>query len=117
VIVALLLVGFGVWQAWHCTDATMTSPMAATTMGHDSFASHTAEPVRVSTDEKPAPGMPTGVAALCITVLASLAAALVLTSSPLRLLGLLRPLGQFLWRPVIVPAKAPALAHLGISRT
>ncbi len=120
-IVALLLTGFGLWQAWQCTDGMMTSPMAATTMSatmtaHDLPTGHGAQPANASPDQ-PDPGMPAGMAALCISVLASFAAALIVLASPLRLLGLLRRLGQVLLRPIEMPVRAPVLAQLCISRT
>lgn len=119
-VVALILAGFGLWQAWNCTDGMMMSPMAATTMtatmSHDGSGGHVAGPVHAAAD-KEAPGMPAGMAGLCITVLASFAAALILMSSPPRLLGLLRRLGALLLRPVEVPAIAPVLAQLCVSRT
>lgn len=120
VVVALILAGFGLWQAWNCTDGMMMSPMAATTMtatmSHDASTGHLAAPVHAAPHHE-APGMPAGMAGLCITVLASFAAALILMSSPLRLLGLLRRLGALLLRPVDVAAIAPALAQLCVSRT
>jgi hypothetical protein len=119
-IVALLLTGLGLWQAWTCTDGTMTSPIAATTMtaamGHANPTGHGTEPAHAAADEH-SPGMPAGMTGLCITVLAGMAAALMLMSSPMRLLGLLRRLSALLIAPVDGPVRAPALARLCVSRT
>ena len=120
-IVALLLAGLGLWQAWTCTDGTMTSPIAATTMtaamGHAGPVGHGTEPEHAAADEQHSPGMPAGMTGLCITVLAGMAAALMLMISPMKLLGLLRRLGALLIAPVDGPARAPALARLCVSRT
>jgi hypothetical protein len=124
-IVALLLAGFGLWQGWSCTDGMMTSPMTGsamastmiTTMVHDVPAAHVGGPVQVASEEQPDPGIPAGLAGLCLSVLASLAATFLLMGSPLRLLGLLRRLCESLLRPVEVAVCAPALARMCVSRT
>lgn len=124
-IVALLLAGFGLWQGWTCTDGMMTSPMSGTAkparmitaVAHDAPAGHGGGPVHVASEEQPAPGIPTGLAGLCLSVLASLAAALMPVGSPLRLVELLRHLGESLLRPVPVAVCAPALARMCVSRT
>jgi hypothetical protein len=122
-LVALLLAGLGLWQAWQCSDGMMaspmtpttpvTTPMTATMSSMDLDATHAA----AVHETDPGPGMPGGLAAACLSVLAGLAAAFMLIVSPLRLLTLVRRVWELAVSPVELPTAGPALYALCVSRT
>lgn len=113
VLVALLLAGLGLWQAWQCTDdmAPMLGPATAV-VAHVPPGEHMGDP-----DAGHEPGGHGGLAALCMSVLAAVAAAFVLLADPLRLLALLRRVASALVRPVGPLPQAATLAQLCVSRT
>ncbi len=118
-LAALLLAGLGLWQAWQCTDGMMASPMATTTMSVTiTHTDHPALETVSAAEPDNDTGMPGAMAGLCITVLASLAAAIWLMRSPLRLRALLQRMILLLILPRPLGARrGPALAQLCVSRT
>lgn len=115
VLVALLLAGLGLWQSWQCTDdmAPLLMPSAtAAGSGHDGH------PAGSGHGDQPTDGGGNGsLAAVCMSVLAAVAAALLLLAEPSRLLTLLRRAGQALVRPVGPLPRAATLAQSCIPRT
>jgi hypothetical protein len=118
VLVVLLLAGLGLWQAWQCTHGMAASPMigmptmSAATVALDSSPD-------AATADLPAPddGMPGGLAGLCITVLASIAAAFLLFTIYERLVALIRRFAGLATRPISLPMPGPSLTLLCVSRT
>ncbi|WP_191842670.1 hypothetical protein [Catellatospora chokoriensis] len=112
VLVALLLAGLGLWQSWQCTDdmAPLMIPAAmAAGSGHPPGAGHGDQP----SDD----GGHGSLAAVCMSVLAAVAAALLLLAEPSRLRALLRRAGQVQVHPVGPLPRAATLAQLCILRT
>jgi len=118
VLVVLLLAGLGLWQAWQCTDGMAASPvigmpaMSAMAPAVDSGPD-------AATGGAPAhdDGMAGGLAGLCITVLASVAAAFLLFTVHDRLVALIRRLAGLAMRPISVPMPGPSLTLMCVSRT
>ncbi|HCT77607.1 MAG TPA: hypothetical protein DGT23_13655 [Micromonosporaceae bacterium] len=116
VVVVLLLSGLGLWQAWQCSNGMAASPVA----GMPAMTHHTPlMDVTLLAAQPPAQDepMPAGLAGVCITVLASVAAAFVLLKSPLRLLALLRRLLAAMVQPVAFARPQLSLTQMCVSRT
>ncbi|MFC7245286.1 hypothetical protein ACFQO7_22665 [Catellatospora aurea] len=115
VLVALLLAGLGLWQSWQCTDdmAPLLIPAAmAADSGHGGHAAVSGHGDQPTDDDGDG-----SLAAACMSVLAAIAAALMLLAEPSRLLTLLRRAGQVLVRPVGPLPRAATLAQLCVLRT
>ncbi|MEU8006124.1 hypothetical protein AB0B66_33615 [Catellatospora sp. NPDC049111] len=115
VLVALLLAGLGLWQSWQCTDdmAPLLMPAAmAADAGHDGHPGGTGHG-----DQPTDGGGHSSLAVACMSVLAAIAAALLLLAQPARVLTPLRRAGQALVRPVGPLPRAATLAQLCILRT
>jgi len=120
-LAALLLAGFGLWQAWTCSAGMAASPVlgmprlstavAAMPAGSPGDGGLTA--AMPSHDDQ----MPAGMAGACVTVLASIAIAFLLLACPPRLLALLRRMAAVVWLPVTAAVDGPSLTRLCISRT
>jgi hypothetical protein len=119
VIVVLLLSGLGLWQAWQCSDGMAASPITGmpSMSAMQATAESPADPVTMVGPSSTGPAMPMGLAGVCLTVLASVAAAFLLLTSPLRLIAMLRRITELILRPVQFAATGPVLAQLCISRT
>ncbi|MEU8001455.1 hypothetical protein AB0B66_09880 [Catellatospora sp. NPDC049111] len=112
-LVALLLAGLGLWQAWQCTDdmAPLLMPAA---MAPDAVAhAHGDTGVLTPADDSGHGGLAAG----CMSVLLAVAGALLLMDITTRLLAVLTRVGHVL--PLRVPAlpRAATLAQLCILRT
>jgi hypothetical protein len=119
-VVALLLAGSGLWQAWSCSSGMMTSPAVATAMASVmSSAGHTghSSAAQLPATDHGGPEAPVGMVAMCVSVLASLAAVLMVLTPPLKLLAIVRRLGDGVTLPALWRVRAQALAQLCVSRT
>lgn len=121
-LVILLLAGFGLWQAWQCTDGMPASPIAGMpAMAMDMPVVVAAADMVVAGDAFDVAAdhtMPQGMVGACITVLAGIGAALLLIVLGPRLVALLRRLRAAL--PAMfddLPAAGPSLSQLCVSRT
>lgn len=117
VLVALLLAGLGLWQSWQCSEemAPLLLPVtsaasAAPRHGEHAAMSWHAEPPSHGGDRH-------GLVAMCISVLASVAAAFWLMADPLRLVALLRLAEQAPVRLIGSRPRAATLAQLCVLRT
>ena len=125
--VVLLLGGLGISQAWQCNENMPASPVAGMLAMTADAAQNSSMPAVVAAVHSARAGdgagaatddtMPPGLAGTCITVLACVAAALLLVFEP-RLIALLRRP-----RPALtaidneLSAARPSLTRLCVSRT
>ena len=114
-LVVLLLAGLGLWQAWQCSDGMAASPMIG--MPTMSVALDSGPDAATADAPSPDDGMAGGLAGLCITVLASIAAAFLLFTVYERLVALMRRLAGLATRPISLPMPGPSLTLLCVSRT
>lgn len=104
-LVILLLSGFGLWQ---CGMGMTASPVVP--MSH-----HHSGPLTTGHEGEPDSPMPTGLVALCLTMMVCVIAAFTPVVSRSRTRFLVRGLGRLPCRPVDVAARAPALAQLCVA--
>jgi hypothetical protein len=116
-VIVVLLTGFGLWQAWHCSDGMMASPVAGmASMSYSALHAGQAESIPAVAGHGGS-DMPAGLAGLCISVLVSILGAVMLIASPVRVIAVLRRLVDTVVRPIELPGQGLVLAQLCVSRT